>query len=91
MTKLNPIPSRIPKNILKDPESREFVQALIRAVFLIWSKLGGNSGVPIFDETDTPTTDPGWSTSSTVDMRAPDGYIKMQVDGQEVTVPFWNT
>jgi len=41
--------------------------------------------------TDTPTTDPGWTSSSTVNMNAPDGYIKMFVGTQAVTVPYWNT
>lgn len=42
-------------------------------------------------DTDTPTTDPGWTTSSTVDMGAPDGYLKVYSGTQAVTVPFWNT
>jgi hypothetical protein len=41
--------------------------------------------------TDTPTTDPGWASSSTVDMNAPDGYIKAYVGTQAVVVPYWNT
>jgi hypothetical protein len=41
--------------------------------------------------TDTPTTDPGWSTSSSVDMNAPDGYIKAYVGTQAVVLPYWNT
>ena len=42
-------------------------------------------------QTDTPTTDPGWTTSSSVDMNAPDGYFKFFNGTQAVTVPFWNT
>ena len=42
-------------------------------------------------QTDTPTTDPGWVSSSSVNMNAPDGYIKFFVGTQAVTVPFWNT
>lgn len=41
--------------------------------------------------TDTPTTDPGWTSSSTVDMNAPDGYIKAYVGTQAVVIPYWNT
>jgi len=41
--------------------------------------------------TDTPTTDPGWATSSSVDMNAPDGYIKGYNGTQAITIPFWNT
>jgi len=41
--------------------------------------------------TDTPTSDPGWASSSTVDMTAPDGYIKAYVGTQAVVVPYWNT
>lgn len=41
--------------------------------------------------TDTPTFNPGWSTSNTVPMTAPDGYIKGYVGTQAVTIPFWNT
>jgi len=41
--------------------------------------------------TDTPTTNPGWATSSTVNMNAPDGYMKMYVGTQAVVVPYWNT
>ena len=41
--------------------------------------------------TDTPTTDPGWATSSTVDMNAPDGYVKAYVGTQAVVIPYWNT
>jgi hypothetical protein len=42
-------------------------------------------------ETDTPTVDPGWTSSSTVDMYAPDGYIKMLAGTQVIVIPFWNT
>lgn len=41
--------------------------------------------------TDTPTTNPGWTTSSTVNMNAPDGYIKAYVGTQACVIPFWNT
>lgn len=41
--------------------------------------------------TDTPTFNPGWSTSDTVPMTAPSGYIKGYVGTQAVTIPFWNT
>lgn len=41
--------------------------------------------------TDVPTVDPGWATSSTVDMNAPDGYIKAYVGTQAVVIPYWNT
>lgn len=53
---------------------------------------GGVTGVTAFtNATDTPTTDPGWTSSSTVDMNAPDGYIKAYVGAQAVTIPYWNT
>jgi len=41
--------------------------------------------------TDTPTSDPGWTTSDTSPMSAPDGYIKCFVGTQAVVVPYWNT
>ena len=41
--------------------------------------------------TDTPTSDPGWATSSTTNMSAPDGYIKAYVGTQAVVLPYWNT
>ena len=41
--------------------------------------------------TDTPTTDPGWTSSSTLDMNAPDGYAKAYVGTQAVVIPYWNT
>jgi len=41
--------------------------------------------------TDTPTTDPGWTTSSTVNMTAPDGYIQALVNGALVVMPYWDT
>ena len=41
--------------------------------------------------TENPTTDPGWTTSSSVNMNAPDGYIKFYVGTQAVSVPYWNT
>jgi hypothetical protein len=41
--------------------------------------------------TDTPTADPGWASSSTVNMTAPDGYIKAYVGTQAVVIPYWNT
>ena len=50
-----------------------------------------DAGISRFDATDTPTTDPGWTTSSTVDMNAPDGYFHMSSGTQEVVVPYWNT
>lgn len=43
------------------------------------------------DVADTPTVDPGWVTSSSVNMNAPDGYLKMYNGAQTITVPFWNT
>lgn len=41
--------------------------------------------------TDTPTTDPGWTTSSTVDMNAPDSYIKIYIGTQAYVIPAWVT
>jgi hypothetical protein len=49
------------------------------------------NGVGITGATDTPTTDPGWTASSTIDMNAPDGYIQAYVGAQAVVVPYWNT
>jgi len=40
--------------------------------------------------TTTPITDPGWLTSSTIDMNEPDGYLKFIVNGIRAAVPFWN-
>lgn len=52
----------------------------------------GTSGQNTFTGAmDTPTADPGWATSSTVNMTAPDGYIKIYVGTQAVVVPYWNT
>ncbi len=50
-----------------------------------------DDGLSRFDLTDTPTTDPGWATSSSVDMNAPDGYFAFMNGTQNVVVPFWNT
>ena len=56
------------------------------------SDIGGQaSSNTITGVTDTPTVDPGWTTSSTVDMNAPDGYIKAYSGTQAVVIPFWNT
>jgi len=41
--------------------------------------------------TEAPTVDPGWRTSSSVDMTAPNGYIKAYVGAQAVSIPYWNT
>ena len=41
--------------------------------------------------TDTPTADPGWASSSTIDMTVPDGYIKAYIGLQAVVIPYWNT
>lgn len=43
------------------------------------------------DTEDTPTTDPGWASSSTVNMNAPDGYLRAYVGAQAVVIPYWNT
>ena len=69
-----------------------FLETLARSVFQIFAAIGGGGKPPtLFDLTDTPTTNPGWSTSSTVNMTAPDGYIKVNVGGQDVVIPYWNT
>ena len=58
---------------------------------------GSISGTNLYDTnsyqvgTDTPTAEPGWATSSTVNMNAPDGYLKFKVGAQDVVVPYWNT
>lgn len=52
---------------------------------------GAAGTLTLTGETDTPTSDPGWATSSTVDMSAPDGYLKLYSGTQAVVVPFWNT
>lgn len=50
-----------------------------------------NPGVTLTGITDTPTVNPGWGTSDTAPMNAPDGYIKDYVNNQAVVVPYWNT
>lgn len=59
----------------------------------IFADLGSGeaSTTTLTNATDTPTTDPGWASSSTVNMNAPDGYIKIYVGTSAVVVPFWNT
>lgn len=56
---------------------------------------GDNAGVAATNSvtgvTDTPTTDPGWASSDTVPMTAPNGYIKAYVGTQAVVIPYWNT
>lgn len=53
---------------------------------------GGEASMNSFTgSTDTPTADPGWASSSTVNMTAPNGYIKAYVGTQAVTIPYWNT
>jgi len=92
MIPLNPPPQQIPKTILSDTSARKFFTQLLRSVYQIWYSIGGQSGIPtIFQVTDTPTVDPGWSTSSTVDMNPPSGYIKILVDGDEKVIPFFDT
>ena len=56
------------------------------------SDVSGGAGTnTITGSTDTPTTDPGWTSSSTVDMNAPDAYIKAYNGTQAIAIPFWNT
>ena len=52
---------------------------------------GESSSNSITGATDTPSSDPGWSSSSSSDMNAPDGYIKAYVGTQAVVLPYWNT
>ena len=83
MTKLQPTPRKIPAALVQETAQRGFFNDLTKSLYQIFDYL--NKG------TDTPATDPGWSTSSTVDMNTPDGYMKFVIEGQEVVVPFWNT
>jgi hypothetical protein len=104
---LNPVPQKIPnadqetKNFLT-----ALKDSLFTIWFAIGGKDGlptiniktsqnPSSGTSGYNEltgvTDTPTTDPGWASSSTVNMNAPDGYIKMFVGTQAVVIPYWNT
>ena len=41
--------------------------------------------------TDTPTADPGWAASSTIDMTVPDAYIKIYIGTQAYVIPAWLT
>lgn len=52
---------------------------------------GAKTTITVTGVTDTPTTDPGWTTSSTINMNAPNGYIKAYVGSQAVVIPYWNT
>ena len=91
MTTLNPPPQRVPKNILQDKETRNFFKLFLRSLYQIWYAIGGQNGVPtIFQVTGTPAIDPGFSSSSTIDMNDPDGFYKITVDGIERFVPFWD-
>lgn len=87
MAKLNPLP--------KNSQVPDFAESLLRSVRQIFFAIGGggeNAGVPtIFAVEDTPTTDPGWTTSSSVDMNAPDTYVKINIDGTDYVIPAWTT
>lgn len=88
MTVINPPPQNIPQEMRND-----FIQRLVNCISTIFSAVGGKDGVPrIFRVADTPTSDPGWASSSTVNMTPPDGYLKAKdASGNDVVIPFWNT
>jgi len=53
---------------------------------------GGTISIPvnIHRPDGTPVADPGWASSSTIDMTAPDGYATFNAeDGTPVVVPYW--
>jgi len=73
----------------------EFDNFIISQALIAQADEGNGSGYAgancYTGETDTPTTDPGWTSSSTVNMNAPDGYIKVWVGTQAAVIPYWNT
>ena len=53
---------------------------------------GGTISTPvnIYRAEGTPVVDPGWTSSSTIDMNAPDGYASFTTEeGVAVVVPYW--
>lgn len=53
---------------------------------------GGTISTPvdIYRAEGTPVVNPGWTSSSTVNMNAPDGYASFTTeDGTPVVVPYW--
>lgn len=102
---LNPPPGNIPPTLPAQGFFRSLIDTVFTIFYAIGGKDGkptiflrtnqDTGGIADYNEltgvTDTPTADPGWATSSTADMNAPDGYIKMYVGTQAVVVPYWNT
>ncbi len=90
--KINPPPQNVPQGIIGDFKAREFFTSLKNAVSTIFFALGGQDGVPkIFRKIDTPTNDPGWSASASVNMTPPDKYVRVTVDGINYVLPLWIT
>lgn len=99
------IPDEILKNQSLIGFIRELLQSVYQIFYAVGGKdgnptinirtsedPGGVTGyTTITGDTDTPTVNPGWATSSTINMTAPDGYIKAYVGTQAVTIPYWNT
>ncbi|NQZ14312.1 MAG: hypothetical protein HRT94_05765 [Alphaproteobacteria bacterium] len=80
MSKLNPPPQIVPHGI--DKSLSGFVQNLVRSVYQIFDAVGGGSGIPkIFNVTGTP---------SSYDADTPDGYIKINLNGEEKLIPYWD-
>ncbi len=52
----------------------------------------GEAGTVIItnDGAESPGADPGWATSSSVDMTPPDGYIRAYVGTTAVVSPYWD-
>lgn len=76
----------------QNEKTPDFLKRLIDSVYTIFSAVGGQDGVPrLFRTEGTPAVNPGWATSSSVDMTAPDGYLEVyNKDGTLVQVPYWN-
>ena len=60
--------------------------------FRVTADWSGQAGSNTFTgEVDTPTSDPGWASSSTVNMTAPGAYIKIYIGTQAYVIPAWVT
>ncbi len=92
MPKLSPPPEKIPKKLQQDFELNEFYKKLKGSLRTMFSALGGDSeGVATaLDQEGVPSLSIGWESSSTSNMAAPSGYIKISIQGNIKVIPYWD-